>query len=363
MGRARELHPDLQYHEFTLDHAIISPDTISDTDASKIDLSTYLGRIRLSVPLVSSPMDRVTGYRMAALMDKIGAIGTIHMNNSIDEQMAEVAKMQALRKDSQNPPQVLVAVNSRLETARERVEAANEAGVTGIIVDSRNMFSDHLKIAEYAKSLNPDLVVVLGNIVTGRVFSQAMERAGDYIDAFRVGMGTGEVCTTSERLKLGRAMGSALWDISAVRDLYEEKAGRHIALIADGGIKDPGHVLMALALGADMVMMGTELAGLDESPGEIVKIKGQNMKEIRGMGSAEVINERVGKERYRITGVPYPEGIKKYVNYKGDGEEWLEEFFGGLANSMAGAGMRDIKELQKEAYILPRATAISKGTS
>lgn len=284
-----------------------------------------------------------------------------------DSDLEKNEKYPNATKDSNKQLMVLAAVESRLGMARERIEAVNAAGASGIVVDSRNIFRDHLEIAKFAKEVNPDWTVIVGNLVSGEVAKQVMDQAGKYIDAFRVGIGTGEVCITTEDLGIGRAMGSSLVEIVGALLPYQEKYD-HIGIIADGGIKLPRHILVALALGADAAMMGTELAGLEESPTatHYDGNTGRMVKSVRGMGSEDVIKERAGASRYNLAldaSERYAEGITKSVPYKGEGEKWLKHVFSGLRNSMAGLGFKSIAELQQGALILPRTVAASKGTS
>lgn len=492
------LHAELRDREFTLDQVVLSPGIVSITQASEVDLSARLSKsIILKSPLISSPMDTVTGHKMAILMAKMGGIGVVHFNfPSIDAQIAEIRKVRRYEagfvlepevisvdatvegvfkkaaehgfysfpvtqdgtlqsrlvgfvthrdvryrreegersvtqvmtplerlivadasstleaqdlkaanalirkhnldtlpvvdsqgrivalvtdsdlekndhypnatKDDNKQLKVLAAVESRLSMARDRIEAVNEAGASGIVVDSRNIFRDHLEIAKFAKEVNPDWTVIVGNVVTSDVVREVMDQAGQYIDAFRVGIGTGEVCTTTEDLGIGRAMGSSLRDITTALEPFKAIYG-HIGVIADGGIKLPRHILAALALGADAAMMGTELAGLDESPTatHYDGNTGRMVKSVRGMGSEDVIRERAGASRYNVIDVNerYAEGITKQVPYKGEGEKWLKHVFSGLRNSLAGLGFKTIEELQASAVILPRTVAATKGSS
>ncbi len=269
-------------------------------------------------------------------------------------------------KDDNKQLKVFVAVESRLSQAKERITQAAQLKVSGIVVDARNIFEDHIEIAKFTKKEFPQLDVILGNLVTVDVLHQVMKEAGKYIDAFRVGIGTGEICTTTESLGLGRNMGSSLFQLAQALKPYKKKFGQ-IGLIADGGIKSPHHIVGALTLGADAVMMGSELAGLDESPYEAYwdDDKAMTVKKVRGMGSAAAIAQRAGSNRYMLgqeLADRFPEGIEKTIPYKGSGQKYLPKLITGIKQAMHGLGFKDIRELQEEGYIVPWRRAASKGS-
>lgn len=490
----QRLDPYLQTNEFTLDDVIFPPRKIPDFEVSDVDLTSNLTkRIKLKMPLVSSPMDTVTGAGMAILMALQGGIGTIHLNQTIEDQMAEVERVrrfeagfvttpkvlakdatvgvvyqeaeengfwsypitedgtlntrmvgiithrdvrfledmsqgisevmtplekvisikvsktngltdikpanQLLRKhnidtlpvvdggfkivalvtdsdlskneayplatkDKNHQLKVLVAVESRLTSARDRIIAARDAGASGIIVDSRNIFVDHLEIAKFTKKHAPQLDVILGNVVEADVIRQVIKEIGKYIDAFRIGMGTGEVCTTTESLGLGRAMGSALRDIC---DELIKNGNGHIGIIADGGIKSPAHIVGALILGATTIMMGSWLAGFDESAASMVdREDGGIGKRVRGMGSLSALAQRAGASRYNVSQASlqdrYPEGIEKVIPYVGPGERKIRDLYNGVRQAMHGLGHKNIADLQKNGFMRHYIRAASKGT-
>ncbi len=268
-------------------------------------------------------------------------------------------------KDENHQLKVLAAIESRLERAKDRVGVLVDAGVSGFVVDARNIYRDHLEIAEYIKRNFKDVDVILGNVVDGKVVRDVLDEMGDYVDAFRVGIGTGEVCTTSEDLGLGRPMGSSVYDVAKVLELNKRKYG-HMGLISDGGIKGPHHILKAFFLGADGVMMGSGLAGLDESPGEAIwSAEHERMeKKVRGMGSASAIAERAGSSRYMLSEVVdrFPEGIEKQVPYMGSGERYVRKLFNGVRQAMQGLGALDIDMLREVGYLIPASRALSKGS-
>jgi IMP dehydrogenase len=260
---------------------------------------------------------------------------------------------------------VFIAVESRLELAQERIKKAILAGVDGIIVDASVVFREQLKIAKWVKENFPKLEVILGNVDSGEMIGKILEEAANFIDGLRVGIGPGAACITQQELGTGRAQASALWECArAVKEL-ESKYGP-IPLIADGGIKiidetgqdvqKPGDISKALALGAQTVMMGSLLAGLDESPGEKEFDYKENkmVKKYRGMGSLEAMEGR-SAVRYAVdkTKIRIAEGIVIKVPHRGSGYDFLPRIIIGAKQSLQKQGFRNIKELQEGADIRP----------
>ena len=180
-------------------------------------------------------------------------------------------------KNENKQLRVFIAVESRLQLAKERIKKAILTGVDGIIIDASIVFREQLEIAKWVKQNFPKLEVVVGNIDSAQMVEKILNEASNFVDALRVGVGPGAACITQQELGTGRAQASAVFEcVQAVKKL-EPKYGP-IPIIADGGIKiideigqdiqKPGDITKALALGAKTCMMGSLLAGLDESPGE-----------------------------------------------------------------------------------------------
>ena len=271
--------------------------------------------------------------------------------------------------DDNKQLKVLAAVEPRLSLAQERIEALAKSGASGIVVDSRNIYEDFFAISKFAKAF-ADWDVIGGNIVHPSVLKEVLERGSGFVDAFRCGIGTGEVCITSEDLGIGRAMGSTLRDLDAA---YKEMGGDnkygHIGFMADGGIKFAKHFLIAAALHKNFggVMMGSVLGGFDESPGDKIQVApGVYKKMIRGMGSAPAQKERLGAgaARYGVDQSQrrHAEGIVKEVPAIGAGQEWIEDFYAGIITGMQSLGARNIPDLYDRANISKAVSSASKGT-
>ena len=225
----------------------------------------------------------------------------------------------------------------------DRVEALNKAGVDAIVIDTAH---GHTRgVADVVKKVKEKfnlLDVVVGNIATGKA---AKYLADIGADAVKVGIGPGSICTTRVIAGVGYPQ------LSAIIEVRKALKGTGIPIIADGGIRYTGDIPKAIAAGADSVMLGSLLAGTKESPGETVIFEGRKYKTYRGMGSVEAM-KMGSKDRY-FQDVEddlkklVPEGIVGRVPYKGDLEESIHQFIGGLRAGMGYCGSRDIKTLKE----------------
>jgi len=227
----------------------------------------------------------------------------------------------------------------------ERVQALLEAGVDVIVVDTAHGHSERVgETVEAIKSMHPGCPVAGGNVATAEG-AEFLIRAG--VDAVKVGVGPGSICTTRIVAGVGVPQLTAIMECSRVA------AKKNIPVIADGGIKYSGADCKALAAGADTVMIGGMFAGTDESPGDLILYQGRSYKAYRGMGSLEAM--KVGsRDRYGQDGVDQdlklvPEGIEGRVPYKGPLSESVYQFVGGLRTGMGYLGCRTIAELQEKA--------------
>jgi len=268
-------------------------------------------------------------------------------------------------KNENNQLRVFIAIESRLKLAQERIKKAILAGVDGIVVDASVVFKEQLEIAKWVKQNFPKLEVVVGNVDSAQMIEKIIGEGSEDCDAIKVGIGPGAACITQQELGTGRAQASAVWECAEAIKKLELKYG-FTPIIADGGIKipddisqdiaKPGDITKALALGAQTVMMGSLLAGLDESPGEKEFDYEQNrmVKKYRGMGSLEAM-ERRSAVRYAVdkTKTRIAEGVVTKVPYRGSGYDFLPKLIAGVKQSLQKQGFRNIKELQEEADIRP----------
>mgnify|MGYP000610053884 CR=1 FL=1 len=243
-------------------------------------------------------------------------------------------------KDSHGRLRVAAAVGTGADTM-ERVEALVKAGVDAIVVDTAHGHSKGvINIVKAIKQKHPDLDLIAGNVATGEA-TEALIKAG--ADAIKVGIGPGSICTTRVIAGIGVPQITAVFDSALVAKKYG------IPIIADGGIKYSGDITKAIAAGASVVMIGSLLAGTEESPGEIEIYQGRSFKVYRGMGSLAAMKQG-SKDRYFQEDAKklVPEGIEGRVPYKGPLSETVFQLIGGLRAGMGYCGTKTIKELQEK---------------
>lgn len=287
---------------------------------SRMETSTtcnFLG-MNLSLPIISSPMDSVTGVEMAKTLSSLGCLGIL---NRFDSSLDKVLS------DTQNQNQIKI-VSVALNASKSLLEKiANHGWI--VCIDTANANNQEVlnKTTEIKKEYG--LKVIVGNIAHGATL-QRLEDAG--ADAVRVGIGSGSVCTTSIQTGIGIGQVSSLLNVLFAR----EKNNFKIKIIADGGIKSSGDVSKALALGADAVMLGRMLAGTRETPGEVIKYNGQLWKKYRGSASfgVKMKNEFI-------------EGEETMIGYKGMVKNVIDSISDGLRSSMSYMNCKNLVEFQK----------------
>lgn len=235
----------------------------------------------------------------------------------------------------------------------ERVDALVKARVDVIVIDSAHGHSKNIiKTLKEIKAAYPDLQVIAGNIATGEA-AKALIEAG--VDAVKVGIGPGSICTTRVVAGIG------VPQISAVMDVYEVAKQYGIPVIADGGIKFSGDITKAIAAGADVCMMGSMFAGCDEAPGDFELFQGRKYKVYRGMGSIAAM-ENGSKDRYFQTDAKklVPEGVEGRVAYKGLLEDTVFQLMGGLRSGMGYCGAPTIPYLKENGQFVKISAASLK---
>jgi IMP dehydrogenase len=227
------------------------------------------------------------------------------------------------------------------EDTMDRIAALVKAGVDIIAIDSAHGHSKGVldKISEIRKAY-PDLDLVGGNIVTAEAAKDLIKAGANVL---KVGVGPGSICTTRV------VAGVGVPQLSAIYNVYEYAKSKNVAVIADGGVKLSGDIVKAIASGAGAVMVGSLLAGTDESPGEEIIYQGRKFKAYQGMGSLSAM-KRGGKERYFQSEAKkfVPEGIEGRVPHKGKLEDVIFQLTGGLRAGMGYCGAKDIEALQKD---------------
>jgi IMP dehydrogenase len=330
----------------TFDDVLLLPDA-SEVVPSEVSTSTRLTRnITLAVPLVSSAMDTVTESKMAISMVKAGGIGIIHRNLSTQEQVKHVKLVKQVG--------IAGAAVGVGDDGFARAQELIEVGVDVLVVDTAH--GHHRAVLDAIariKQYSPSTELIGGNVAT-RAGAQALINAG--VDAVKVGVGPGSICTTRVVAGVGVPQVTAI--IEAAKACNESG----IPLIADGGLQHAGDIVKAIVAGAHSVMLGSLLAGCEESPGELVEIEGRKYKSYRGMGSSGAMQSRgeqksYSKDRYLQDDVLsedklVPEGVEGQVTFRGPVADVIHQLVGGLRSGMGYAGALDIETLRREGRLI-----------
>ncbi|MBR3433213.1 MAG: IMP dehydrogenase [Bacteroidaceae bacterium] len=249
-------------------------------------------------------------------------------------------------KDSKGRLRVAAGVGVTADTL-ERMKALVDAGVDAIIIDTAHGHSKFVieKLKEAKKNF-PDVDIIVGNIATGDAARMLVEAGADGV---KVGIGPGSICTTRVVAGVGVPQLSAVYDVACALK------GTGVPLIADGGLRYSGDVVKALAAGGYSVMIGSLVAGTEESPGDTIIYNGRKFKSYRGMGSLEAM-ECGSKDRYFQAGVKdvkklVPEGIAGRVPYKGTVQEVIFQLVGGLRSGMGYCGAGTIEQLHNAKFV------------
>ena len=235
----------------------------------------------------------------------------------------------------------------------DRVEALIAASVDVVVIDTAHGQSKGvLNLVKDFKKKFKDTQLIVGNIATS---SAALELYSLGVDAVKVGIGPGSICTTRV------VTGVGVPQISAIMDVANALKGKNLPIIADGGIKYTGDSVKALAAGADTVMIGSLFAGVEESPGEKILLEGRSFKSYRGMGSLGAMQfgskERYFKDMEDDIKKLVPEGVEGRVPYKGQLSDTILQFVGGLRAAMGYCGVKNIKELKEKTHFIKMTSA------
>lgn len=257
--------------------------------------------------------------------------------------------------------ELLVGAGINSRDYKERVPALVEAGVDVLCIDSSDGFSEWQKetISWIKAEYNGKVLVGAGNVVDKEGFDYLVAAGADFI---KVGIGGGSICITREQKGIGRGQATAILDVAAARDEHFEKTGVYVPICSDGGLVHDYHMSLALAMGADFLMMGRYFARFDESPTKKLLINGNYVKEYWGEGSSRARNW----QRYDMGGkggaMKFEEGVDSYVPYAGKMKDNLEVTLGKIISTMCSCGSITIPQFQQSAKItLVSSTSIVEG--
>ena len=301
----------------TKDQLVTAPENILPSQARELLQKNKIEKI----PLVNSAFE---------IKGLVTATDIVRSYNNIDAS-----------KDVKGRLLVGAAIGTR-SGFMDRAKALIEAGVDALVIDIAHGHSvNALEAIEQIKSHYPNIELIGGNIATAEAANDLI-KAG--VNAVKVGIGPGSICTTRITTGFGVPQLTAILNVSSVCKKYK------IPLIADGGVKQPGDLVKALAAGADTVMIGGQFAGTEESPGTIITHRGRQYKLSRGMASlsASLSRPDAKENANQIT----PEGVEARVPYRGSVKNIINQFIGGLRSGMSYGNAKDLNELRKNAEFI-----------
>ena len=311
---------------YSFDDVLLVPQYSTIDSRADVDLSTQIGAIKLTLPLLSANMDTVTEGKMAVAMGRAGGAGVLHRFASTKDLYGW------LRACNEYPAIISVGLNVDIPWLQ-----SNNNLIDALCIDVAH--GDHYRVIALLKELRanfPDQDIIAGNVATGDAARRLVMAGANII---KVGIGPGSVCST--RIVSGHGM-PQLSAIMEVREWTSEMNSRTY-IIADGGIRYPGDIVKALAAGADAVMLGSLLAGTDEAAGERIVEHGVAYKTFRGMASRDVQTQKRAGQTLRI------EGVTAKVPYRGPVSDTLDNLEAGIRSGLSYSGANNLAELREVA--------------
>jgi len=326
---------NIKKERLAFDDVLLVPQYSTIESRSEVKLAQHLGSYTktLAIPIISSPMDTITGVDMAIAMNQAGGLGIIHRYNTIKEQALMVQSAAACTVGA------AIGVTGDFE---ERAAALYAAGARVLCVDVAH--GHHILVKHALNTLKDiygnDVHLMAGNVATLEAFNDLADWGADSI---RCGIGGGSICTT--RIQTGHGVPGFTTILECA------KSDRDAKIIADGGIKNSGDIVKALAAGADFVMLGSLVAGTAETPGQLLSYTdGSKRKAYRGMASKKAQELWRGKSGT-------PEGIATTVHYKGSVRDIMKDLVGGIKSGCSYSGASNLKELRTKAVFIQQSNA------
>jgi len=324
------------------DDVLLSPQRSEINSRHEIILDTYLGKNKFRLPIIASPMDTVTEKAMALAMFSNGGLGIIHRYNTIEEQCTLVRDIAATLEETcdENINKIAVAIGTSSDFD-SRARAIWSAGARILCIDVAH--GHHTLVERSIKKLKDlfggTVTIIAGNVATADGFRDLSEWGAD---AVRIGIGGGSICST--RIQTGHG-------IPTLQSVLDCRDASDAAIIADGGIKTAGDIVKALGAGADMVMLGSMLAGTRQTPGEVFQSNdNKRYKVYRGMASPEAQIAWRGETRSL-------EGISTTVPYKGGVEEILTRLEKNIKSGLSYSGARNLIDFRSCARFVKQSAA------
>ena len=328
----------IETEALTFDDVTIVPVLSESTSRKDGVTTTMLGSTSYSIPILASPMNTVTEAEMAIAMSRIGAGAIVHRYNSIADQVRIAAVGFNVARPNKALGSTFFAVGAAGDFL-ERAKALQDVGVTKFCVDVAN---GHSRICikavyELVKILGDDVDIMAGCVCTADGVERLAKHGAGII---RVGIGPGSMCTTRLVTGFGVPQITAVRDCAKAKDLYS------VSIVSDGGIREAGDIVKAIAAGADAVIIGGLLAGTEQTPGATIKSEtGELYKYYHGMASEEGRGSWFDPAATNYV----PEGASTKVPFRGDAEKVVKSLAGGLQVGMSFANAKTLQELRENA--------------
>lgn len=323
----------IKSNALTFDDVLLVPQYSNIASRKDVDISTNMWGVKFPTPICSANMDTVTEVAMANEMFRLGGIGFLHRYASPE------AVLQWLNSIHESMSIAIPSIGVKDTDFDLALKYANE-GVLAVNIDIAHGDSKHMMAMIY-KLAKADIEVIAGNVATLEATERLVSAGAKVI---KVGIGPGSLCTTRIVTGHGVPQLSAIEECSQIK-----RKNPDVRIIADGGIRNAGDCVKALAFGADMIMVGSLLAGTNESPGELIQLTNDKgglylAKEYRGMAS------RAARDSVVKTDKAYtPEGESTFVKCKGSVEDVIKQLEGGIRSGLSYSGAHNLKELQENA--------------
>lgn len=337
---------------FTFDDFVLAPNHSTVKSRKDPEVSINKETMKLNIPLISSPMSSVTEEEMMVTMANLGGMGVLHRFMSLEQQMKIVQRVAGKLYGIDNSENYICVAIGANGDFKERAIALYDVGVRNFCIDVANGHAEYcVNAVKDIKELCPEAYVMAGNVCT---FDGALRLAEAGADSIRVGVGPGSVCTTRQVTGHGVPQLSAIEDCVRIKwrgngfsDNSPVPSKYHnVTIIADGGIRKSGDIVKSLAIGADVVMIGSLLAGTEESPGDIIEENDRLYKYYAGMAS------EYSRSKWfdRVKSGFVPEGISTKIPYTGKtAKDVVNGLVGGLQAGMSYADAHTLLELQGKA--------------
>lgn len=314
---------------YSYDDVLLVPQYSEISSRGSVDLSSKIGHIKLDLPILSANMDTVTEDDMAIAMHQAGGAGILHRFAPLSGLCGQ-EKWLLKMKEAGAPRIISVGVSDHIPALKRTYD---EVGFEGICVDVAH--GDHKQVVEMLQKLGEvfdrdKITLIAGNVATPQG-ALTLAEAGAHV--IKVGVGPGSVCTT--RIQTGHGYPQ----LSAVAECVEAVDELGCDIIADGGIRFAGDIVKALAVGANAVMVGSMLAGTEESPGEVFTLNGESYKRYRGMASREVQEEKRSNRKARV------EGVSANIPLRGSVQAILQELRHGIESGLSYSGATNLNSL------------------